>query len=635
MILSICTGIFGRYLGITGAKIIICIGMIATAIINSINCVHVCFYSNAAFVKIGTLLHTHLLTINWNFLFDELSSTMICMVSIVSCIIHIYSLDYMNDDPHIIRFLSYLTLFTFFMLVFVSAGNLIQLFFGWEGVGICSYLLINFWYSRVQANKAAIKAVLINKMGDVALLLSIILLFNVYKTVDFPLIFDNVSDLGLIKETVFIFTNVSVLYFIGFFFFVALAAKSAQVMLHTWLPDAMEGPTPVSALLHAATMVTAGVFLIIRMSPLLAGSRGLVTIFLTVGLMTAFYSALTALVQNDIKKIIAYSTCSQLGYMVFACGLMHFSVSFFHLINHAAFKALLFLTAGSIIHSLSDEQDIRKMGGLANLMPVTYVLMLIGTLAIIGFPFLTGFYSKDLILEIASLKFTIYGRVLYWIATLTAMLTTFYSFRLIYYVFLNNFPAGHRIHMNKLQEGSYVLLLPLLVLAAGSIYFGYYSKDYFIGLGTSVFENVIRMLPRRVLFTNAEFIPFYIKLVPTICSLLVAGLTILFYSKYFTLFTLNPFKDIIRFSFIILYVNNKHYRTKQRRVTKLLLILPYTLIFKHLDKGFLEICGPYGLSQIFSKMAKLVGHFHTRLIYQYIIITLFSIMLMITLLMVW
>jgi len=341
----------------------------------------------------------------------------------------------MEHDPHLPRFMSYLSLFTFFMLILITANNFLQMFVGWEGVGLSSYLLINFWFTRIQANKAAIKAMLVNRIGDFALLLAIFTIYFIFNTLDYDIIFCLVP--LAIKYQIWVggFTF-SIIDTICILLFIGCMGKSAQLGLHTWLPDAMEGPTPVSALIHAATMVTAGVFLITRCSFLFEFSTLTLNLIVFIGSTTSFFAATTGLFQNDIKKVIAYSTCSQLGYMIFACGLSSYEVAIFHLSNHAFFKALLFLGAGSIIHSMSDEQDMRRMGGLRKLLPFSYAIMLIGSLALMGFPFLSGFYSKDIILEIASIKYTNFGQFSAILGTLSAFCTAFYSIRLLFFSFL-------------------------------------------------------------------------------------------------------------------------------------------------------------------------------------------------------
>ena len=316
------------------------------------------------------------------------------MISIISTIVHIYASSYMAEDPHLSRFMAYLSLFTFFMFILVTGDNFIQLFLGWEGVGICSYLLINFWFTRIPANKSALKALIMNRVGDFGLLIGILLIFYFFCSVDFAIVFSLVPYFVGIHFN-FLDFEIDLLSLISAFLFVGSIGKSAQLGLHTWLPDAMEGPTPVSALIHAATMVTAGVFLIIRCSPLFEYTSNILLFITILGSLTAFFASTIGVVQNDIKKVIAYSTCSQLGYMVFSCGLSVYNISFFHLINHAFFKALLFLASGIIIHALNNEQDMRKMGGFLKLLPYSYSIMLIGSLALTGFPFLSGFYSKD------------------------------------------------------------------------------------------------------------------------------------------------------------------------------------------------------------------------------------------------
>jgi len=347
----------------------------------------------------------------------------------------VYSIAYMGHDPHLPRFMSYLSIFTFFMLMLVTANNWIQMFFGWEGVGLASYLLINFWFTRAQANKSAIKAMLVNRVGDFGLALGIMALFAVFMTVDFVTVFACAHTMSQCYFIFFTF-EVHALTTVCALLFVGAVGKSAQLGLHMWLPDAMEGPTPVSALIHAATMVTAGVFMLARCSPLFEHAPYALLGITLVGAMTAFFAATTGVVQNDLKRVIAYSTCSQLGYMIFVCGLSQYAVGIFHLMNHAFFKALLFLSAGAVIHALGDEQDMRKMGGVLKLLPFTYSMMVIGSLALIGFPFLTGFYSKDVILEVAYAKYSIGGNFAYWLGVMSALCTSYYSFRLLFLTFV-------------------------------------------------------------------------------------------------------------------------------------------------------------------------------------------------------
>jgi len=419
LISSITAGLFGRYLGPKGSSIVTVISLITTFFSSTFIFYEVAIIGCPVYIKLIPWINSELLNADWGFLFDSLTVTMCCIVTFVSSLVHLYSTEYMAHDPHLSRFMSYLSLFTFFMLILVTADNYVQMFVGWEGVGLCSYLLINFWFTRIQANKAAIKAMVLNRIGDFGLVLGILIIFIKYKAVDYATVFA-LTPLFVNHEFIFLNISFNLIDIIGFLLLIGAIGKSAQLGLHTWLPDAMEGPTPVSALIHAATMVTAGVFLIARSSPLFEYTPLILKIITVLGACTAFFAATVGLLQNDLKRVIAYSTCSQLGYMVFACGLSNYSVGVFHLSNHAFFKALLFLGAGSIIHAVADEQDMRKMGGLKNLVPFTYSMMVIGSLALIGFPFLTGFYSKDVILEVAYGKYTTEGHFSYVLGTVGA-----------------------------------------------------------------------------------------------------------------------------------------------------------------------------------------------------------------------
>ena len=365
---SISAGLFGRYLGPKGASIITVTSLMLTFCMSCFAFYEVALIGCPVYVKFLPWINSDVLNVDWGFLFDTLTVVMCCIVTFVSSLVHLYSTEYMSHDPHLPRFMSYLSLFTFFMLILVTADNYVQMFVGWEGVGLCSYLLINFWFTRIQANKAAIKAMVLNRIGDFGLVLGILIIFIKYKAVDYATIFA-MTPLFVTHEFIFLNITFNLIDIIGFLLLIGAIGKSAQLGLHTWLPDAMEGPTPVSALIHAATMVTAGVFLIARSSPLYEYSPVILKIITVLGACTAFFAATVGLLQNDLKRVIAYSTCSQLGYMVFACGLSNYSVGVFHLANHAFFKALLFLGAGSVIHAVSDEQDMRKMGGLKNLVP--------------------------------------------------------------------------------------------------------------------------------------------------------------------------------------------------------------------------------------------------------------------------
>ena len=417
--------------------------------------------------------------VNWSVNIDPLSSVMLVVVTSVSSLVHIYSIGYMSHDPHRPRFMSYLSLFTFSMLMLVVSDNFLQLFFGWEGVGLCSYLLIGFWYKKESANNAAIKAFLVNRVGDFGFAIGIFLIFYFFGTVNYNEVFVKASELT-VKEINFLGFNVNLITLICLTLFIGAMGKSAQFLFHTWLPDAMEGPTPVSALIHAATMVTAGVFLVVRCSPLFEYSQIALNFVAIIGMITALFAASVALVQNDIKKIIAYSTCSQLGYMFFAAGVGAYHVAIFHLFTHAFFKALLFLGSGSVIHAFKDEQDIRLMGGVWKKLPYTWLLMLIGTLALTGFPFLSGFYSKDAIIEFAFFKNTAIGQYAMTIGIFTAFLTAIYSWRLFFKTFHGSY-NNKTLPIEKTHESPLVMLVPLVLLSIGAIFAGYFFKETFIG----------------------------------------------------------------------------------------------------------------------------------------------------------
>ena len=622
---AIVCGLGGKFIGYRGSKVISTISLIYTCLLSFIAFYSVGLLKAPYYLTLGTWINSDILNVEWSFLFDSLTVTMLVVVNTVSALVHLYSTSYMDEDPHLSRFMSYLSLFTFFMIILVTGDNFLQLFLGWEGVGLCSYLLISFWYTRVQANKAAIKAMLINRVGDFSLLLGIVFIFYTFKTLDYSTVF--VLAPFFINKKIIIFGSAfNLLNTICFLLFIGSVGKSAQIGLHTWLPDAMEGPTPVSALIHAATMVTAGIFLIIRCSPIFEYSPVILNFILIMGALTAFFAATLGLVQNDIKKIIAYSTCSQLGYMAFICGTSNYSVGLFHLSNHAFFKALLFLCAGSVIHGLGNEQDIRKMGGLVNIMPLTYSMMLIGSLSLAGFPFLSGFYSKDVILELVYIKYTVSSIFAYWLGTITAFFTAVYSFRLIYLVFLNN-NNSYKVMVKNAHELPLIMFIPLAVLGIGSIFIGYASRDLFIGLGSDFFDDSIFILPSNLIMTDAEFIPYYIKLLPSILSL-IGMVGSLFFHKYFEFFFvyfrynkyLNTFYKFLVQKWYFDYIQNE-------LVGKSVLWFAYNTFFKLVDKGFLEILGPTGISFVMYKLSTRFRKLQTGYIYQYSFIILFSLIL--------
>ena len=417
--------------------------------------------------------------VDWSIRLDTLTSVMFIVVTTVSACVHLYSIGYMENDQSKVRFMGYLSLFTFFMLMLVSSNNLLQMFFGWEGVGLASYLLIGFWHHKDSANSAAIKAFVVNRVGDFGYAIGIAGIFFIFGSISFDNIFEQV-DLFKNHKIVFLSITFNTIDLLCFLLFIGAMGKSAQLGLHIWLPDAMEGPTPVSALIHAATMVTAGVFLVARMSPLFEFAH-FTNLFITfIGASTAIFAASIALTQNDIKRVIAYSTCSQLGYMFFAAGVGAYNASIFHLTTHAFFKALLFLSAGSVIHAMHHEQDMRKMGGLFKKIPFTAIMMWVGSLAIIGFPYFSGYYSKESILENAFYSSNNLSNFAYIIGILTALLTAFYSWRLLFLTFHGQNRSEKKTFQN-VHESPYVMTIPLFILAIGSVFSGIFLSEYFIG----------------------------------------------------------------------------------------------------------------------------------------------------------
>jgi NADH-quinone oxidoreductase subunit L len=470
------------------------------------------------------------LSANWALKLDSLTAIMLVVVTVVSSLVHIYSIGYMHEDKSIARFMSYLSLFTFFMLILVTADNFLQLFVGWEGVGVASYLLIGFWYKKESANNAAIKAFVVNRVGDFGLIIAIGLIYLTFGTVQYGPVFATVCSHVFDKFALF-GTEWRTIDAICILLFVGAMGKSAQIGLHVWLADAMEGPTPVSALIHAATMVTAGVFLVARCSPLFEYSENALLMVTLVGATTALFAATIALTQNDIKKIIAYSTCSQLGYMFFACGVSAYSAAIFHLATHAFFKALLFLGAGSVIHAMHHEQNIQKMGGIWKKIPITYAMMWIGSLALAGFPPFAGFYSKDVILEAAFMSHSPLGKLAYWMGISAAFLTAFYSWRLLFLTFHGKTRADHHTY-DHAHESPLSMLIPLFVLAAGSIFAGIIgSKIYhMVAAEGNFFSGAIFVREGKAgLLEEIHHAPFLVKISPLIVGVVAIALAYIFY----------------------------------------------------------------------------------------------------------
>ena len=489
---SIISGFFGKRLGAKSCQILTSLFVSLSGILSLFIFYEVFVHDYSSNKLIFNWISSGDFHVNWSIYIDPLTSVMLVVVSLISSIIHFYSIGYMSHDPYKPRFMAYLSLFTFTMLTLVTADNFLQLYFGWEGVGLCSYLLIGFWFKKPSANAAAIKAFIVNRVGDFAFAIGIFLIFFFYGTVNYNEVFQQ-TPLLLQKEIIFLGIQFNLITLICLLLFMGAMGKSAQILLHTWLPDAMEGPTPVSALIHAATMVTAGVFLVVRCSPIFEYSQVALNVVATVGMVTAFFAATVALVQNDIKKIVAYSTCSQLGYMFFAAGVGAYHVAIFHLFTHAFFKALLFLGSGCVIHSFNEEQDIRSMGGVWKKIPYTYALMIIGTLALTGFPFLSGYYSKEAIIEFAYLKGSTIGYYAAAVGIFTALLTAIYSWRLIFKTFHGKY-NNKKNNFSSIQESPLTMLIPSCLLAIGAIIAGMLFKETFTGSDTQFWNNSILFL---------------------------------------------------------------------------------------------------------------------------------------------
>jgi len=559
---------------------------------------------------------------NWSVNIDPLSSVMLVVVTFVSALVHIYSIGYMSHDPHKPRFMSYLSLFTFSMLALVVSDNFLQLFFGWEGVGLCSYLLIGFWYKKETANNAAIKAFVVNRVGDFGLAIGIFLIFFYFGSINFNEVFQAAPQL-IEKKISILGYEASLITFICLFLFIGAMGKSAQFLLHTWLPDAMEGPTPVSALIHAATMVTAGVFLVVRCSPLFEYSQTALNVVTVVGLITALFAASVALVQNDIKKIVAYSTCSQLGYMFFAAGVGAYHVAIFHLFTHAFFKALLFLGSGSVIHAFKDEQDIRNMGGVRKKLPYTYIFMLIGTLALTGFPFLSGFYSKDAIIEFAYFKNSTLGNYAAFIGIFTAFLTSIYSWRLFFKTFHGPY-NNKKIPISDTHESPAAMLIPLFFLGIGALFTGFVFKEIFIGHHSNDFWQT------SIFFLNEikhDHIPLWLLLITPV--LVITAIPISFYYFIINTKTLEEFKNTNQplYSFLLnkWYIDELYDSIFVKPVKKL-----GSIFWKIGDQGIIDKFGPDGVSKIIKIISNKAGRFQTGYIYDYAFVMLIGLSILLT-----
>jgi len=559
--------------------------------------------------------------VNWSINIDPLSAVMLIIVTSVSALVHIYSIGYMSHDPHKPRFMSYLSLFTFSMLCLVVSDNFLQLFFGWEGVGLCSYLLIGFWFRRETANNAAIKAFIVNRIGDFGLAIGIFLIFLNFGSLNFQEVFRQVSEF---KDTsVKIFGGeFDLITLICVFLFIGAMGKSAQFFLHTWLPDAMEGPTPVSALIHAATMVTAGVFLVVKCSPIFEYSTFALNLVAIIGMITALFAASVALVQNDIKKIIAYSTCSQLGYMFFAVGVGAYHIAMFHLFTHAFFKALLFLGAGSVIHTFQDEQDITKMGGVWKKIPYTMALMLIGTLALTGFPFLSGFYSKDAIIEFAYLKDNAIGNYVSSVGIFTAFLTAIYSWRLFFKTFFGDY-NNKSIPIEKIHESPLVMTIPLIILSFGALIAGYFFKDLFIGNQSTYWADTILFLN----FLKLENLPLWIIIITPILVIIAIPISYFIFLKDVSILKGLKKSNMPLYNFLLnkWYIDEIYNFVFVEQIKRIGIFL-----WKRGDQNTIDRFGPDGISKIVKYISNKAIQFQTGYIYDYAFVMLIGLSALIT-----
>lgn len=564
------------------------------------------------------------LKLHWSIYVDSLTAVMLVVVNSVSALVHIYSIGYMSHDPHKPRFMAYLSLFTFMMLSLITADNFLQLFFGWEGVGLASYLLIGFWFKKESANNASMKAFIVNRVGDLGLLIAMFLIFKTFGTLTFSEVFTQAAEQS--KNTIKIFGGeFNLITTICVFLFIGAMGKSAQIILHTWLPDAMEGPTPVSALIHAATMVTAGVFLVARCSPLFEYSQYALNLVAFVGATTAIFAATVAIVQTDIKRIIAYSTCSQLGYMFFAAGMGAYNIAIFHLFTHAFFKALLFLGAGSVIHAFHDEQNIEKMGGVWKKIPMTYALMVIGTLALTGFPLLAGFYSKDAIIESAYFSKSLFAGYAFVIGLTTAFITSIYSWRLIFKTFHGKY--NNAMSFDKVHESGLVMIIPLVVLAIGAIFSGYVFHEIFIGENTKFWGKAIFFLKQ----TAHGHPPLWLLiLIPTLVISAIPLSFILFLKR----------KDIVE-NFINSQKPLYNFLVKKwyfDELYDLIFVRPFRSIGNFLwqrgDVKTIDVYGPDGIARVVKNLSDRASSMQSGYLYHYATILLIGLIIIVTFLII-
>jgi NADH-quinone oxidoreductase subunit L len=623
---ALIAGFFGRVVGDRGAQVITCALMVLSAVLSVFVFFDVALAGNGRTTELFTWFDSGSFEASWAIRADTLSAVMLMVVTVCSSMIHIYSIGYMAHDKSIPRFFAYLSLFTFFMLMLATADNFMQMFFGWEGVGLCSYLLIGFWYERPSANAAAIKAFLVNRVGDIGFALGIAGAFFLLGSADFDQVFDAVPDYANANFN-FIGVEGHALTIICILLFIGAMGKSAQLGLHTWLPDAMEGPTPVSALIHAATMVTAGVFMVCRLSPMFEYAPTALELVTYIGAATAFFAASVGLCQNDIKRVIAYSTCSQLGYMFFAAGVSAYGAAMFHLMTHAFFKALLFLCAGSVIHAMSDEQDMRRMGGLWKLIPFTYVLMWIGSLALAGIPPFAGFFSKDIVLEAAYASHTGHGQLAYWLGVAAAFMTAFYSWRLLIMTFHGQSRAD-RHTLEHVHESPRVMIWPLYVLAAGAIAAGWLGYEHFVGEGRVAFwRESLLVLESHDSLEAAHHVPAWVKFLPLVIALSGIGLAYVLYMLRPEL----PRRIAAQFRPVYLFLLNKWYFDE---LYDAIFVQPARYLgyglWKSGDGALIDGVGPDGIAAATRSLSRRASWLQSGYLYHYAFAMLIGVVALVT-----
>tara|TARA_R110000787_G_scaffold24318_22_gene69157 strand:- start:1058 stop:2968 length:1911 start_codon:yes stop_codon:yes gene_type:complete len=610
---AIVAGLFGPWIKERGAQIVTCGAMLLSALAGLVIFNDVALNHQPVTVPLFTWMVSGGFEVDWALRFDTLTAVMIVVVTVVSCAVHFYSIGYMHHDPSVPRFFAYLSLFTFFMLMLVTADNFLQMFFGWEGVGLASYLLIGFWYEKPTANAAAIKAFLVNRVGDFGFALGILGTFLLFGSIEFDAIFGAVPGKAS-AQMEFLGGQYHALTILCLLLFIGAMGKSAQLGLHTWLPDAMEGPTPVSALIHAATMVTAGVFMVARLSPMFEFAPFALNVVCVVGATTAFFAATVGLVQNDIKRVIAYSTCSQLGYMFFACGVSAYAAGIFHLFTHAFFKALLFLGAGSVIHAMSSEQDMRKMGGIAKHIKFTYAMMWIGSLALAGVPFFAGFYSKDIVLEAAFAAHSNVGTYAFWMGIAAAVMTAFYSWRLLFMTFHGQ-PRADEKTMAHVHESPKSMTIPLLVLAIGAIFAGYLGYDYFVGDKMAAFwGTALFVAPTNTALADAHHVPTWVKILPIVVGAI--GIAVAFYM--YIVRTDLPAQIAARLNRLYLFLYNKWYFDE---LYDALFVRPAKslghALWRDGDGTLIDGLGPDGVASVARNLAQRTSRLQSGYVYHY------------------